>query len=166
MSENRNVKSGRWVASTIAARKEVNELCRRARDTIAKIAPDPRRPSSSRTGVGRKSSSRAAQTRESPPSAILAGRQPLGANAPPEPRPFSLRGSRDRRCAMRRRSCPPLQPFPQALPGCPAATGLDPSDEPPPPGFSALFQRSIFGYRLFGFCSLSGQFGELSISFS
>ena len=74
--------------------------------------------------------------------------------------------SRDRRCAMRRRSCPPLQPFPQALPGCPAATGVGPSDEPPPPGLSAHFQRSIFGYRLFGFCSLSGQFGELSISFS
>ena len=31
-----------------------------------------------------------------------------------------------------------LQPFSQALPGCPAATGLDPFDEPPPPGLSAL----------------------------
>ena len=76
-------------------------------------------------------------------------RQRLGANAPPEPGSFSLRGSRDRRCAMRRRSCPPLQPFPQALPGCPAATGVDPSDEVPPPEFSALFPRSIFSDRLF-----------------
>jgi Putative transposase len=73
---------------------------------------------------------------------------------------------RERSRRVRRRSCPALQPFPQALPGCPAATGQDPSDEPRPPGLSALFQRSIFGYRLFGFCSLSGQFGELSISFS
>ncbi len=94
-------------------------------------------------------------------------RRRLGANAPPEPRPFSLReapATGVAACSVGQ--CPPLQPFPQALPGCPAATGVDPSDEPPPPGFSALFQRSIFGYRLFGFCSLSDQFGELRISFS
>jgi len=77
------------------------------------------------------------------------------------------RGSRDWRCAMQRvRSCPPLQPFTQALPGFPTATRVDPFDEQPPRGSRALFQRSIFGYRLFGFCSLDDQLGELRISSS
>ena len=47
---------------------------------------------------------------------------------------------RERSRRVRRRSCPALQPFPQALPGCPAATGQDPSDEPPDSA-GALDQR-------------------------
>jgi hypothetical protein len=63
-------------------------------------------------------------------------------------------------------SSPPLQPFSQPLPGCPATARPDPSGETPPPGVIMFVgQRSIFG-PLFDFCSLGSRFGELSIPFS
>ncbi len=53
------------------------------------------------------------------------------------------------------RTCPLLQSLPQALPGRPTLSAVDPSDEalqPPPPGARGLFQPGAFGYRVAGVC--------------